>query len=70
MLMNCKNMENICFKPISLVFIGVHNKIHQNMGAIVHIQMSSKLGETLGNQINQVVNPIKNNIRSRMWDKF
>ena len=68
--MNCKNMENICFKPISLVFIEVHNKIHQNMGAIAHIQMSSKLGETLGDQIGQVVNPIRLNLRLMMWNKF
>lgn len=63
-------MENICFKPISLVFIGVHNKIHQNMGAIAHIQMSSKLGETFGNQIGQVVNPVRLNLRLMMWNKF
>ena len=63
-------MENICFKPISLVFIGVHNKIHQNMGAIAHIQMSSKLGETLGDQIGQVVSPVRLNLRLMMWNKF
>jgi hypothetical protein len=71
MLMNCENMENTEYDAISFPINRLRNKLPQiNIGINLRVRISSKLNQVLEDQIGQVVNPTRRNLRLMMWNKF
>lgn len=71
MLMNCKNMENTDYNAISFPINRLHNKLPPiNIGINLRVRISTKLNLVLDDQIGQVVNPTRLNLRLMMWNKF
>jgi hypothetical protein len=69
--MNCKNMEKIEYEPISFPLNTLHKKLPPiNIGINLRVRISTKLNLVLDNQIGQVVNPVRLNLRLMMWNKF
>jgi hypothetical protein len=64
-------MEKIEYEPISFPLNRLHNKLPQiNIGINLRVRISTKLNLALDDQIGQVVNPIRLNLRLMMWNKF
>jgi hypothetical protein len=71
MLMNCENMEKTEYDAISFPINRLHKKLPQiNIGINLRVRISSKLNQVLEDQIGQVVNPTRRNLRLIMWNKF
>jgi hypothetical protein len=71
MLMNCKNMEKTDYDAISFPINRLHNKLPPiNIGINLRVRISTKLNLVLDDQIGQVVNPVRLNLRLMMWNKF
>jgi hypothetical protein len=71
MLMNCENMEKTEYDAISFPINRLHNKLPpRNIGINLRVSISSKLNLVLDDQIGQVVNPTRLNLRLTMWNKF
>ncbi len=71
MLMNCKNMEKTDYDAISFPINVLHKKLPQiNIGINLRVRISTKLNLVLDDQIGQVVNPVRLNLRLMMWNKF
>ena len=71
MLMNCENMEKTEYDAISFPINRLHKKLPQiNIGINLRVRISSKLNQVLEDQIGQVVNPTRHNLRLIMWNKF
>jgi hypothetical protein len=64
-------MEKIEYEPISFSINRVHTKLPPiNIGINLRVRISSKLNQVLEDQIGQVVNPTRRNLRLMMWNKF
>jgi hypothetical protein len=64
-------MEKIEYEPISFPLNRLHNKLPQiNIGINLRVRISTKLNLVLDDQIGQVVNPVRLNLRLMMWNKF
>jgi hypothetical protein len=64
-------MENTDYNAISLPINRLHTKLPQiNIGINLRVRISSKLNQVLEDQIGQVVNPTRRNLRLIMWNKF
>jgi len=71
MLMNCENMEKTDYDAISFPINRLRNKLPQiNIGINLRVRISSKLNQVLEDQIGQVVNLTRRNLRLMMWNKF
>jgi hypothetical protein len=71
MLMNCENMKKTEYDAISFPINRLRNKLPQiNIGINLRVRISSKLNQVLEDQIGQVVNPTRRNLRLMMWNKF
>ena len=71
MLMNCENMEKTEYDAISFPINRLRKKLPQiNIGINLRVRISSKLNQVLEDQIGQVVNPTRRNLRLMMWNKF
>lgn len=71
MLMNCKNMEDTDYNAISFPLTTLHKKLPQiHIDINLQVRISSKLNQVLEDQIGQVVNPTRLNLRLMMWNKF
>ena len=69
--MNCENMEKTEYDAISFPINRLHKKLPQiNIGINLRVRISSKLNQVLEDQIGQVVNPTRRNLRLIMWNKF
>ena len=69
--MNCKNMEKTEYDAISFPINRVQTKLPPiNIGINLRVRISSKLNQVLEDQIGQVVNPTRRNLRLMMWNKF
>jgi hypothetical protein len=71
MLMNCENMEKTDYDTISFPINMLRKKLPQiNIGINLRVRISSKLNQVLEDQIGQVVNPTRRNLRLMMWNKY
>ena len=69
--MNCENMEKTDYDAISFPLNTLHKKMHPiNIGINLRVRISSKLNQVLEDQIGQVVNPTRRDLRLMMWNKF
>jgi hypothetical protein len=64
-------MENTDYNAISLPINRLRKKLPPiNIGINLRVRISSKLNQVLEDQIGQVVNPTRRNLRLIMWNKF
>lgn len=69
--MNCENMEKTDYDAISFPINRLRKKLPPiNIGINLRVRISSKLNQVLEDQIGQVVNPTRRNLRLMMWNKF
>lgn len=69
--MNCENMENIEYDAVSFPINRLRNKLPQiNIGVNLRVRISRNLAQVLEDQIGQVVNPTRRNLRLMMWNKY
>ena len=69
--MNCKNMEKTDYNAISFPINRLRKKLPPiNIGINLRVRISSKLNQVLDDQIGQVVNPTRRNLRLMTWNKF
>lgn len=69
--MNCENMEKTEYDAISFPINRLCKKLPQiNIGINLRVRISSKLNQVLEDQIGQVVNPTRRNLRLMMWNKY
>ena len=64
-------MEKTEYDAISFPINRLRNKLPQiNIGINLRVRISTKLNLVLDDQIGQVVNPVRLNLRLMMWNKF
>lgn len=68
--MNCENMEKTEYEAISFPINRLKKLPQINIGINLRVRISSKLNQVLDNQIGQVVNPTRLNLRLMMWNKY
>ena len=69
--MNCENMEKTEYDAISFPINRLRKKLPPiNIGINLRVRISSKLNQVLEDQIGQVVNPTRRNLRLMMWNKY
>ena len=69
--MNCENMEKTDYDAISFPINMLRRKLPQiNIGVNLRVRISRNLAQVLEDQIGQVVNPTRRNLRLMMWNKY
>lgn len=69
--MNCENMEKTDYDAISFPINRLRKKLPPiNIDINLRVRISTKLNLVLYDQIGQVVNPVRLNLRLMMWNKF
>jgi hypothetical protein len=64
-------MENTDYNAISFSLNTLHKKLPPiNIGINLRVRVSSKLNQVLDDQIGQVINPTRLNLRLMMWNKY